>query len=88
MYLWVLMTAVAELFGALLSYMILVASDGSISDEVYGVMYAMTSGIMAFLSLAELIPKAVRYDPNDEYTSKFVFLGIFIMMASVVLFSF
>ena len=35
---------------------------GTISDSVFGIMYAMTSGIMAWISLGALIPKAVEYD--------------------------
>ena len=49
-------------------------------------MYAVTSGIMAHLSLAELIPKAVKLDPEDRLASKCIFAGLALMMLSVVLF--
>ena len=61
---------------------------GTISDSVFGIMYAITSGIMAWISLGALIPKAIEYDVERNIAVPAIFAGIVLMQCSVALFSF
>ena len=63
-------------------------ASGTISDSVFGVMYAMTSGIMAWISLGGLIPKALEYDVERNVAVPAIFAGVVLMQTSVALFAF
>ncbi len=37
---------------------------GEITNVSYGVMFGLVAGMMVYISLAELLPSAYRYDSN------------------------
>jgi ZIP family zinc transporter len=39
-----------------------------------------------YISFRELLPTARSYDPDDRFVTKFLFLGMVIMAASLMLF--
>jgi ZIP family zinc transporter len=41
---------------------------------------------MVYISIVNMLPTARKYDPNDKYTSKFMWAGMLVMGASLVTF--
>jgi zinc transporter ZupT len=41
---------------------------------------------MVYISLRELVPTALKYDPKDKFVTNCVFAGMLIMAASLLLF--
>ncbi len=52
----------------------------------YGFIFAAVSGIMLYIALCELLPAAVRHDPGDRVSRPFLFAGMAVMAASILLF--
>jgi hypothetical protein len=55
-----------------------------VKGEVYGVLFGFSAGIMVYLGFKELLPAAMRIDPTDKQTILWLFVGIFIMAATLV----
>lgn len=88
--LWGTLAGLAEPLGALVALGIIRLSTGSVEGDVfshtaYGVMFGMVSGMMVFISMAELLPTAQKYDPKGIYVTKAVVAGMFVMAVSLVL---
>lgn len=82
-FLWGSLSGIAEPIAALLGWAVLA---NSFSDELYGVLFGMVSGMMVIISVRELLPTAHRYDPEDTVVT-FAFIGgMGIMAISLVLF--
>eukprot|EP00878_Enallax_costatus_P014024 GHUV01014666.1.p1 GENE.GHUV01014666.1~~GHUV01014666.1.p1 ORF type:complete len:381 (+),score=79.70 GHUV01014666.1:623-1765(+) len=81
---WSFLSGVAEPVGGLLAYVIL-ASNG-MSPLAFAVMFAFVAGMMVYISLRELLPMALRYDPQDMYATSACFWGMVVMAASLLLF--
>lgn len=79
-FLWSLLSGIAEPVGALVGYL---AISGDPDPFVFGVLFALVAGMMVFISIRELIPSAHKHDPEDNYSTKFLFLGMFIMALSL-----
>eukprot|EP01023_Acetabularia_acetabulum_P005737 TRINITY_DN1235_c0_g3_i1.p1 TRINITY_DN1235_c0_g3~~TRINITY_DN1235_c0_g3_i1.p1 ORF type:complete len:340 (+),score=88.85 TRINITY_DN1235_c0_g3_i1:180-1199(+) len=84
-FLWAFFSGLSEPIGGLLGYFVLYGDN--MSDLVYGILFTMVAGMMVYISIRELVPTALKYDPNDKYTTKFIFLGMVIMAASLLLFT-
>lgn len=82
---WATLSGMTELAGALLGYIVL---KSVITPQIYAVLFGIVGGMMVYISLKELIPTAHRYDPDDQVTSFGIVIGMLIMAASLVLFSF
>mmetsp|Transcript_34842 Transcript_34842/g.39492 ORF Transcript_34842/g.39492 Transcript_34842/m.39492 type:complete len:331 (-) Transcript_34842:393-1385(-) len=66
---------------------IALAIVGADVDETsLAVLLSIVAGIMVFVSFTDLYPTAQRYDPEDKYTAKSLFLGMFVMALSLFLF--
>ena len=84
--LWAAISGAAEPFGALIGYAALSSSGGDMPALAYGLMFSLVSGIMTYISLCELLPAAVRNDPENRVAGPFLFLGMAVMAASILLF--
>jgi zinc transporter ZupT len=42
--------------------------------------------MMVYISLKELLPTALKYDPRDQYVTNMMFLGMAVMALSLILF--
>ena len=82
---WAFLSGISELFGALLGYAIL---RRVLSQTVYGVIFGIVAGMMVYISLAQLLPTAHKYDPKDRVTTFSLVAGFMIMALSLVLFRF
>ncbi|MCI6908110.1 MAG: zinc transporter ZupT [Clostridiaceae bacterium] len=79
---WALTSGLAEPLGGLLSYLVL---RPFMTDTLLGVIYAMVSGIMVFISFDELLPLAHEY--GEEHTSIYgLIAGMAVMAISLFLF--
>ena len=56
------------------------------SDAAFGSLFGCVAGMMIFVSIKELIPTALKYDPHDVFVTNYVFVGMAIMALSLVLF--
>jgi len=81
---WAFISGISEPVGAALGW---VALANSMSDSAYAVVFGIVSGMMVNICIHELIPTAVKYDPQDKVTSKSVIAGMFVMAMSLVLFA-
>ena len=76
------LSGVAEPFGALIGYFILL---NFFSDFVFGILFAGVAGIMVFISLDELLPSAQKY--GEHHLSIYgLILGMAVMALSLLLF--
>jgi len=77
-----LLAGLAELLGALIGWAIL---DDIWGREAFGILFALTAGIMVFISIAELMPLARSNDPDDKVTTLCFFLGMLTIEVSLVI---
>ncbi|MBN1836719.1 MAG: zinc transporter ZupT [Spirochaetales bacterium] len=75
------LSGVSEPLGALIGYLILLPI---MSDLVMGVLFAVVSGIMVFISLDELLPAAREYGEH-HYAIGGLVAGMAVMAVSLVL---
>lgn len=75
----VLISALSEPLGALIAHIFL---KNTITDNIIGIILLIVSGIMTYLSIIELLPKALKYKEKKNTTFFFI-IGIIIMYISV-----
>lgn len=71
-----LLSGLAEPFGALIGYLILMPF---LNDVVFGVLFGIISGIMIYISFDELLPSAEEY--GEHHLSVFGLIGGMMVMA-------
>ena len=82
---WGLLSGISEPIGAAFGWLIL---KDIMSELVYGLLFGLVAGMMVNITVHELIPTAVRYDPADKVTSNSIFAGMAIMALSLILFKY
>lgn len=82
---WAALSGAAEPLGGLLAYAVLSGSE--MSPLTFAVLFGFVAGMMVFISLRELLPTALRYDPSDAYATSACFGGMAVMAASLLLFA-
>lgn len=75
----VLISALSEPFGALIAFIFL---KKIITDKIIGIIILIVAGIMSYLSIIELLLKALKYKEKKK-TIIFFIIGIIIMYISV-----
>ncbi|CAN0571753.1 unnamed protein product, partial [Ectocarpus sp. 12 AP-2014] len=80
---WALLSGVSEPIGAGLAWLVL---KDIMSELVYGLLFGVVAGMMVNITIHELIPTAVRYDPTDKVTTNSIIAGMAIMALSLSLF--
>ena len=83
-FMWSFVSGVSEPIGGLVGYLILYGNG--MSDRAYGALFAVVGGMMVYISLKELLPTALKYDPHDHYVTNCMFGGMAIMALSLILF--
>lgn len=58
---WATLSGMSEPLGALFGYCVL---GGDVGNVAYGAMFGIVAGMMVYISLAELLPSAHRFDSN------------------------
>jgi len=82
---WSLVSGISEPIGGLFGYLILYGN--AMSDVAYGALFGVVGGMMVYISLKELMPTALKYDPEDKYVTNGMFVGMLIMALSLILFA-
>ena len=80
---WAFLSGISEPIGAGIGWLIL---KDEMTDQAFGILFGLVGGMMVMISLQELIPTAVRYDPGDKVTTNTIFIGMAVMALSIVLF--
>ena len=75
--------AITQPIGGLIG---LIVIHSGVSDVSFAVMFGITGGLMVFTCFRELLPAARMQDPNDQYTSLLVFIGMVVLDISLILF--
>ena len=81
---WSFVSGVSEPIGGLFGYLILYGN--AMSEVAYGALFGVVGGMMVYISLKELLPTALKYDPHDEYVTNCMFVGMAVMALSLILF--
>ena len=71
--------------GALLAYLIFKDVFGPL---VYGFIFGLVAGMMVIVAIKELLPTARKFDKRGMIVTGFFIIGMFIMAASLVFFSY
>lgn len=79
---WTVLAGVAEPIGGLVGYFIL---WNSTTPLTLGIMFSAVAGMMVYISFQELIPEALRFDPENSVTMRFLFLGMAVVATSLIL---
>ncbi|KAI9190453.1 hypothetical protein H9P43_001887 [Blastocladiella emersonii ATCC 22665] len=87
-FLWGTLTGLSEPLGALIGFAILESTAEQDLSATYGALFGIISGMMTYISLAELVPTALKYYPNQRNIALLVFAGMAFMAASLVLFEY
>lgn len=82
-FMWAFLSGISEPIGALFGWIIL----SNLGDLAYAIMFAVVAGMMVYISVRELIPTALRFDPTDQYVTVSIFFGMAVMAASLLLFN-
>jgi len=82
-FMWAFLSGVSEPIGALFGWIIL----SNLGDLAYAIMFAVVAGMMVYISVRELIPTALRFDPTDQWVTVSIFFGMAVMAASLLLFN-
>lgn len=81
---WSFVSGVSEPIGGLFGYLVLYGN--AMSDVAYGALFGVVGGMMVYISLKELLPTALKYDPHDRYVTNCMFAGMAVMALSLILF--
>jgi ZIP family zinc transporter len=79
---WATLSGMSEPIGALFGWLVL--SDDPVG---FGVIFALVAGMMVYISIKELLPTALKYDPRDTVATTCAVVGMVVMAASLLLFT-
>lgn len=82
---WALLSGISEPIGAGIGWIVL---KDHMSETVYGILFGVVAGMMVTITIHELIPTAIRYDPADKVTTNSIVVGMAIMALSLLLFKY
>lgn len=81
-------SGISEPIGGFVGWLLMkaISGGGDISPLAYGIMFGIVAGMMVYIVVAQLLPAAHRYDPNDQLTTLCTVGGMVAMAASLVVF--
>lgn len=82
---WAFLSGVSEPVGGLVGYLIL--SGSGMSPIAFAALFAVVAGMMVYISIRELLPTALKYDPEDRYVTMCFLIGMAVMAASLQVFA-
>jgi len=83
---WGTASGLAETFAGAAGWIVLSQRDTDMSALSYAVLFGVVGGMMVYISMNELLVTALKYDPENHYTSFSAFAGMFVMAFSLSLF--
>jgi len=84
-FLWAVVPALSEPVGGLFAYLVMPAGEDQ--GVAFAVVMGMVAGVMVYIAVDELIPTALKYDPENKVAIKSVVAGMVFMGLSLVLFT-
>eukprot|EP01025_Chloroclados_australasicus_P018552 TRINITY_DN1979_c1_g1_i5.p2 TRINITY_DN1979_c1_g1~~TRINITY_DN1979_c1_g1_i5.p2 ORF type:complete len:353 (+),score=35.00 TRINITY_DN1979_c1_g1_i5:107-1060(+) len=84
-FLWAFLSGLSEPVGGLLGWLVLYGNR--MSDIAYGALFCTVAGMMVYISINELIPTALKYDPHNKVVSLGVVIGMVVISASLLMFT-
>jgi len=82
---WSFLSGVSEPIGGLLGYLVLYGNN--MKAEAYGALFGVVGGMMVYISFVELLPTALKYDPENKVVSSCTLVGMAVMAASLLMFT-
>jgi ZIP family zinc transporter len=82
-FMWGCLSGLSEPIGALVGWAAL--SGGSHTS--FGIVFGLVAGMMTYISVKELIPMSLRYDPKDTIATTCIVAGMGLMALSLLLFT-
>ena len=82
--LWAFLSGISEPIGGLIGWLVFANSD--LNPLAYGIMFSLVAGMMVFISVHELLPTALAYDPKNTFVTFALIGGMVIMALSLLLF--
>jgi ZIP family zinc transporter len=83
---WSFVSGAAEPIGGLIGYALISAGGGVGNPLAFAVSFGFVAGVMVYIAVKELLPTALRYDPEDTFATSGFFGGAAVMAASLLLF--
>ena len=80
-FMYTFISGISEFFGAVFAYLLLRRFN---NDMFLGCLYSITSGIMIYISIFELLPSSLKYK-NKLFTYLFFIMGIIFIYISIIL---
>jgi len=80
---WAFLAGATEPLGALFGYFVIAKN---LDPNAYGILFGVVAGIMAFIAIADEMPMACRYDPQNKVTTLAVVCGMAAIAGSLALF--
>eukprot|EP00613_Pedinella_sp_CCMP2098_P004583 CAMPEP_0171639696 /NCGR_PEP_ID=MMETSP0990-20121206/29903_1 /TAXON_ID=483369 /ORGANISM="non described non described, Strain CCMP2098" /LENGTH=339 /DNA_ID=CAMNT_0012213555 /DNA_START=37 /DNA_END=1056 /DNA_ORIENTATION=- len=80
---WAFVSGITEPIGAAIGWAILYRV---MDDIAYGIVFGLVAGMMVSICVKELLPMALKYDPDDEVVTAGFVAGMAAMALSLVLF--
>jgi ZIP family zinc transporter len=84
-FMWSFISALAEPVGAIIAW--LIVGDG-LNGFIEGLMFGIVSGMMVTISFKELIPNAIKFNPDGNSVIYSILCGMGIMSISLILFAY
>lgn len=82
-FLWAFLSGVSEPVGGLMGFLVLTGNQ----DLAFAIVFGLVAGMMIYISIKELIPTALKYDPDDKVVTTSVIAGMVVMAGSLLLFT-
>lgn len=82
-FMWAFLSGVSEPIGGLFGWVLL----SNMGEIAYAVLFAVVAGMMVYIAVNELIPTALRFDPDNKFVTKSCFFGMAVMAASLLMFT-
>ncbi|KAI7848456.1 ZIP zinc transporter-domain-containing protein [Circinella umbellata] len=80
-----LLGGLSQPIGALLGLLLMRNIDSDKENLMFGITFAVVSGMMTLITIQSMLPQAIKADTNHRYVLPFFFLGIFFVGLTAVL---
>ena len=82
---WAFLSGMSEPLGGLLAWLVLKEVVGPVT---FAILFGLIGGVMIHISFKKLLPTALKYDPENNYTAYSFFAGMAVMAGSLVIFGY
>ncbi|KAI8137339.1 Zinc/iron permease [Fennellomyces sp. T-0311] len=80
-----LLGGLSQPIGAVLGLLLMHNIDESQENLMFGIVFALVSGMMTLITIQSMLPQAIKADTEHRYVLPFFFLGIFFVGLTAIL---